>query len=92
MADKAGYHSRWDERHGSLMSFIIPAATTYFMVAGRSVTGTFSHRDAELSSIIRERLLKIQGNAKDCSKYKAMNSQKVTTALKARNYLTKWVN
>merc|ERR1712220_22932 len=31
-------------------------------------------------------------NAKDCSKYKAMNSQEVTTALKASNYLTKWVD
>merc|ERR1712206_37153 len=31
-------------------------------------------------------------NAKDCSKYKAMNSQEVTAALKASNYLTKWVD
>jgi len=31
-------------------------------------------------------------NAKDCSKYKAMNSQEVTAALKASTYLTKWVD
>merc|ERR1712083_1095767 len=31
-------------------------------------------------------------NAKDCSKYKCMNSEQVTTALKASNYLTKWVD
>merc|ERR1739845_237416 len=31
-------------------------------------------------------------NAKDCSKYKGMSSQEVTTALKASNYLTKWVD
>merc|ERR1712050_304286 len=32
------------------------------------------------------------GNAKDCSKYASMNSEQVTTALKASNYLTKWVD
>merc|ERR1712071_185666 len=31
-------------------------------------------------------------NAKDVSKYKAMNSQQVTSALEASNYLTKWVD
>merc|ERR1719432_624016 len=31
-------------------------------------------------------------NAKDCSKYKDMNSEQVTAALKASNYLTKWVD
>merc|ERR1712085_87234 len=31
-------------------------------------------------------------NAKDVSKYKSMNSQQVSTALKASNYLTKWVD
>merc|ERR1739845_60591 len=31
-------------------------------------------------------------NAKDCSKYKAMNSEQVETALKASNYLQKWVD
>merc|ERR1712179_546523 len=31
-------------------------------------------------------------NAKDCSKYKDMTSQQVTAALKASNYLTKWVD
>merc|ERR1712172_150861 len=31
-------------------------------------------------------------NAKDCSKYASMNSEQVTTALKASNYLTKWVD
>ena len=31
-------------------------------------------------------------NAKDCSKYKSMNSEHVTAALKASNYLTKWVD
>merc|ERR1712060_1005029 len=31
-------------------------------------------------------------NAKDVSKYKAMNSEEVTAALKASNYLTKWVD
>merc|ERR1712205_224697 len=31
-------------------------------------------------------------NAKDCSKYKGMNSEQVTAALKASNYLTKWVD
>merc|ERR1719321_2088941 len=30
-------------------------------------------------------------NAKDCSKYKDMTSEQVTAALKASNYLTKWV-
>merc|ERR1712083_740753 len=31
-------------------------------------------------------------HAKDCSKYASMNSEQVTTALKASNYLTKWVD
>merc|ERR1712217_757678 len=31
-------------------------------------------------------------NAKDCSKYAGMNSEQVTVALKASNYLTKWVD
>merc|ERR1711972_491957 len=31
-------------------------------------------------------------NAKDCSKYKDMNSDDVAAALKASNYLTKWVD
>jgi len=31
-------------------------------------------------------------NAKDCSKYKSMNAQQVTTALNASNYLAKWVD
>jgi len=31
-------------------------------------------------------------NAKDCSKYKNMSSADVTAALKASNYLTKWVD
>merc|ERR1712061_523943 len=31
-------------------------------------------------------------NAKDCSKYKSMASNEVTAALKASNYLTKWVD
>merc|ERR1712206_23537 len=31
-------------------------------------------------------------NAKDCSKYKDMSSTEVTAALKASNYLTKWVD
>merc|ERR1712194_590356 len=31
-------------------------------------------------------------NAKDCSRYASMNSEQVTTALKASNYLTKWVD
>merc|ERR1712147_554104 len=31
-------------------------------------------------------------NAKDLSKYKAMNSEEVTAALKASNYLTRWVD
>jgi S-adenosylmethionine synthetase len=31
-------------------------------------------------------------NAKDLSKYKGMTTQQVTTALKASNYLTKWVD
>jgi len=31
-------------------------------------------------------------NAKDCSKYKDMTSEQVTAALKASNYLTKWVD
>merc|ERR1711913_72556 len=31
-------------------------------------------------------------NAKDCSKYKTMNSEQVTAALKSSNYLTKWVD
>merc|ERR1711909_204342 len=31
-------------------------------------------------------------NAKDCSKYASMNSEQVTSALKASNYLTKWVD
>merc|ERR1711915_419137 len=31
-------------------------------------------------------------NAKDCSKYASMTSEQVTTALKASNYLTKWVD
>merc|ERR1712217_5303 len=31
-------------------------------------------------------------NAKDLSKYKTMNSEQVTTALKGSNYLTKWVD
>merc|ERR1711948_159725 len=31
-------------------------------------------------------------NAKDCSKYASMNSEQVATALKASNYLTKWVD
>jgi len=31
-------------------------------------------------------------NAKDCSKYASMNSEQVTTALKASNYLAKWVD
>merc|ERR1711972_292015 len=31
-------------------------------------------------------------NAKDCSKYASMNSEQVSTALKASNYLTKWVD
>merc|ERR1711957_898364 len=31
-------------------------------------------------------------NSKDCSKYKTMNSQEVTAALKTSNYLTKWVD
>merc|ERR1712019_16210 len=31
-------------------------------------------------------------NAMDLSKYKAMNSEKVTASLKASNYLTKWVD
>merc|ERR1712176_337527 len=31
-------------------------------------------------------------NAKDCSKYKGMNSEQVSAALKASNYLTKWVD
>merc|ERR1711953_342847 len=31
-------------------------------------------------------------NAKDCSKYKNMGSDEVTAALKASNYLTKWVD
>merc|ERR1712039_512799 len=32
------------------------------------------------------------GNAKDCSKYKNMSSADVSAALKASNYLTKWVD
>jgi len=31
-------------------------------------------------------------SAKDCSKYKTMKSEEVTAALKASNYLTKWVD
>jgi len=31
-------------------------------------------------------------NAKDLSKYKSMNSSQVDAALKASNYLTKWVD
>merc|ERR1712099_180 len=31
-------------------------------------------------------------NAKDLSKYKGMNSEQVTAALKSSNYLTKWVD
>lgn len=31
-------------------------------------------------------------SAKDCSNYKTMNSDEVTAALKASNYLTKWVD
>jgi len=31
-------------------------------------------------------------NAKDCSKYASMTSEQVTSALKASNYLTKWVD
>merc|ERR1711907_723935 len=31
-------------------------------------------------------------NAKDCSKYKDMNSEQVTAALRTSNYLTKWVD
>merc|ERR1719450_1636345 len=31
-------------------------------------------------------------NAKDCSKYASMKSEQVTTALKASNYLSKWVD
>merc|ERR1711976_1055390 len=31
-------------------------------------------------------------NAKDCSKYASMNSEQITSALKASNYLTKWVD
>merc|ERR1712184_168504 len=31
-------------------------------------------------------------NAKDCSKYRNMSSDEVTAALKASNYLTKWVD
>jgi len=31
-------------------------------------------------------------NAKDCSKYRGMNSEQVTVALKASNYLAKWVD
>merc|ERR1712031_129172 len=31
-------------------------------------------------------------NAKDCSKYKSMTTAQVTAALKASNYLTKWVD
>merc|ERR1712217_456364 len=31
-------------------------------------------------------------NAKDCSKYASMNSEQVTSALKASNYLAKWVD
>merc|ERR1712177_183978 len=31
-------------------------------------------------------------NAKDCSKYKSMNSSQVEAELKASNYLTKWVD
>ena len=31
-------------------------------------------------------------NAKDCSKYSGMNSEQVTAALTASNYLTKWVD
>jgi len=31
-------------------------------------------------------------NAKDCSKYASMTSDQVTSALKASNYLTKWVD
>merc|ERR1712032_1459741 len=31
-------------------------------------------------------------NAKDCSKYKDMNSTQVEAALKASNYLQKWVD
>merc|ERR1712004_944528 len=31
-------------------------------------------------------------NAKDLSKYKSMNSEQVTAALKSSNYLTKWVD
>merc|ERR1712010_445726 len=31
-------------------------------------------------------------NAKDLSKYKTMNSEQVTAALKSSNYLTKWVD
>merc|ERR1711972_1064225 len=31
-------------------------------------------------------------NAKDCSKYRTMNSEEVTAALKASNYLQKWVD
>merc|ERR1712232_1304834 len=31
-------------------------------------------------------------NAKDMSKYQAMNSEQVASALKASNYLTKWVD
>merc|ERR1711935_162267 len=31
-------------------------------------------------------------NAKDCSRYASMNSEQVTSALKASNYLTKWVD
>merc|ERR1712194_725396 len=31
-------------------------------------------------------------NAKDCSRYASMNSEQLTSALKASNYLTKWVD
>merc|ERR1711923_448785 len=31
-------------------------------------------------------------NAKDLSKFKSMNSEQVTAALKSSNYLTKWVD
>merc|ERR1712039_1019238 len=31
-------------------------------------------------------------NAKDLSKYKSMNSEQVTAALKGSNYLSKWVD
>jgi len=31
-------------------------------------------------------------NAKDLAKYKSLNSDQVTAALKASNFLTKWVD